>query len=64
MTQPDRASTTIGDLVVDDLSRQLGTALRNLAVASAQYQQLLAFVESKSDVLGLDKVPEKSNTVE
>lgn len=56
MTQPDKSIPTLGDMALEDLAGQLAASAKNLAVLRAQYRQLLAFVESKSDVLGLTKV--------
>lgn len=55
MTQPVQQPPTVGDLALDDLATQLSEASRKLAIVRAQYAQLAAFVESKSDVLGLTR---------
>lgn len=61
VTQPQEP--TLGDMVIEDLERQLsesdpryGRKCRELAVLRAQYSQLMAFVQSKKDVLGLTEV--------
>lgn len=47
---------TLADLALQDLAAQVARFAKELAVVRAQYQQLLEFVESKSEVLGLTKV--------
>lgn len=61
MTQP--AEPTLGDMVIEDLERQLADPdpryarrCRELAVLRAQYTQLMSFVRSKKDILGLTEV--------
>ena len=69
MTQPQEPS--LGDLVVEDLERQLGEPdpryarkCRELAVLRAQYSQLMSFVRSKKDVLGLTEVDESGSSLD
>lgn len=61
MTQPEQPG--LGDLVVEDLERQLSEPdlryarkCRELAILRAQYAQLMDFVRTKKDVLGLTEV--------
>lgn len=61
MTQPQEP--TLADMVIEDLERQLsesdpryGRKCRELAVLRAQYLQLMTFVKSKKDILGLTEV--------
>lgn len=64
MTQPQQpAEPTVGDLIIEDLERQLsesdpryGRKCRELATLRAQYTQLMQFLQSKKDVLGLTEV--------
>ena len=66
MTQPNQ-EPTLGDLVLRDLESQLAVdaryaaKCRELALIRAQYQQLLAYVKSKADVLGLETVEEPAD---
>ncbi len=57
MTSSEQKSApTIGDLALEDLAAQLAVTAKSLAVLRAQHRQLLSFVESKADVLGLTRV--------
>jgi hypothetical protein len=51
-----KSAPTIGDLALEDLAAQLAVTAKSLAVLRAQHRQLLSFVESKADVLGLTRV--------
>ena len=69
MTQPQEP--TLGDMVIEDLERQLsesdpryGRKCRELAMIRAQYSQLVAFVNSKKDILGLTAVDVEGNPLE
>lgn len=64
MTNPDQSTPTLGDLALEDLSQQLASTAKNLAVLRAQHRQLLTFVESKADVLGLTKTAEDAPPAE
>lgn len=52
----DGNAPSLGDLALEDLSMQLATVARQLAVVRSQYQQLLSFVRANADALGLTEV--------
>lgn len=70
MTQPVQQETGLGDLVVQDLENQIANdpryaaKCRELAMVRAQYKQLMDFVRSKADVLGLTEVDANGNPIE
>lgn len=66
-----KEKTSLGDLVVEDLERQLGegdprfgTKCRELAMVRSQYRLLAKFVEDNAEVLGLQRVQDTLASVE
>ena len=55
MTAPDQQGPTLADIALNDLAAQVAEYARKLSVLRAQYQQLVQFVDSKADVLGLTR---------
>lgn len=54
---PDRPQKpSLADIALSDLAAQFSRVAKELAIVRAQYQELVDFVESKSEVLGLTKV--------
>jgi hypothetical protein len=61
VTQPVQ-EPTLGDMIIEDLESQLAETdpkyarkCKELAVTRSQYRQLLQFVQSKADILGLSE---------
>jgi len=55
VTAPDQQGPTLADIALNDLAAQVAEYARKLSVLRAQYQQLVQFVDSKADVLGLTR---------
>jgi len=49
----ENEAPSIADVALADLAHQLAESAKNLSIVRAQYQQLVAYLESKADVLGL-----------